>query len=169
MILPLLLTAGAMWSGAPAASAQDAACPPGKPARPVSVRTLCLINHVRADHGVPGLRLDRRLGRAARRHSRDMVVHHYFAHTSRSGRSPKDRVAETGWMHGKRRWTIGENLAWQPGSASPASIVGAWLRSSPHRHILLDATFRVVGIGRAPGTPFGTAGDGATFTADFGS
>jgi len=38
------------------------------------------INRVRAAHGVPPLRTDRRLQAAAEAHSRDMVAHGYLGH-----------------------------------------------------------------------------------------
>jgi uncharacterized protein YkwD len=162
-VLPILLTATAVWAQGPAA-AQTPACPA---ARPLTVTTLCLINQARAQHGAPRLRVDRRLRRAARRHSLDMVAHRYFSHTSRSGLSSSGRIARTGWMRGRRRWIVGENLAWRKAPAGAHSVVQAWLRSPEHRRVLLDGGFRVAGIGIARGTPFG--GAGATYTADFGS
>lgn len=114
------------------------------------------------------LRPERRLGRAALGHSRDMVAQHYFSHTSRSGLSFSARIATTGWMRGRRHWTVGESLAWQPGRPAPRGVVLAWLHSPPHRRVLLHPAFRVVGIGIAPGTPTSGPG-GATYTADFGS
>ena len=136
-------------------------------AQPLTVTTLCLINDARARHAAPRLRIDPRLERAARRHARDMVVRRYFSHTSPQGLSSSARIERTGWMRGRRRWTIGENIAWRTGAPDPRAIVRRWLRSRPHRHVLLDGRFRVVGIGIAEGTPFG--GRGHTYTADFGS
>jgi uncharacterized protein YkwD len=99
-----------------------------------------------------------------------MVKHHYFAHDSRSGASFRTRVSSSGWTAGRRRWTIGENIAWGSGErAEPRSIVAAWLDSAPHRRVLLNAGFRVVGIGIACGTPVASARDSATYTTDFGS
>jgi uncharacterized protein YkwD len=132
------------------------------------VQTLCLINRARAEHGLPVLRFDRRLRRAARRHSRDMVTHHYFSHASRSGLSSTDRIAGTGWMRGRGHWAVGENLAWRSASAFPHWVVRAWLRSRAHRRVF-EPSFRVIGIGVARGTPFRAATGGTTYTADFGS
>lgn len=135
-----------------------------------ALSVLRLLNAARAERGRPPLRRDRRLARVARRHSRDMVVHRYFAHESRTGERPAVRIARSGWMRGRRRWTVGENLAWGSGArADPPSIVAAWLRSPAHRRVLLDARFRVAGIGVAPGTPGAGAPGGLTYTADFGS
>ena len=131
---------------------------------------LHMLNAIRAEHGAAPLRLDRRLARSARRHSCDMVAHHYFAHESRSGARFSTRIARVGWMRRHRRWTVGENLAWGTGpEAEPASIALAWLQSPPHRHILLERSFRVVGIGIVRGTPIAGTQDGRTYTADFGT
>jgi uncharacterized protein YkwD len=138
----------------------DAAPPPAR-------HTLRLINRTRSAHDVARLHSDSRLARAARGHSRDMVAHRYFAHRSPAGATPTDRIARTGWMHERAVWTIGEDLAWHVGPLSPRAIIKAWLRSPPHRHVLLDPRFRHIGIGIAPATPSG--GDGGTFTADFGT
>jgi uncharacterized protein YkwD len=133
----------------------------------VSVTTLCVVNEVRQAHGVPRLRPDRRLARVARKHSRDMVRNHYFSHTSPDGRSSSDRIAASGWMRGRKRWAVGENLAWHSAPAPPSASVEDWLNSPSHRRILLSRRYRVVGIGVASRTPSGDAG--TTYTADFGT
>jgi uncharacterized protein YkwD len=136
------------------------ACPP-------PAGTICLINAERSAHGLRVLKLDAKLDRASRRHSADMVAQRYFAHDSRSGARFSARIARTGWMNGRGRWSVGENLAWGSGTqATPASIVAAWMRSADHRHNILSPRFRVIGIGIVRGTPVGT--DGATYTTDFG-
>ena len=59
---------------------------------------------------------NRKLTRAARRHARDMVRHHYFGHFSPANRDVVDRVASTGYNRG-RRFAVQENLYWwKPGS-----------------------------------------------------
>lgn len=131
--------------------------------------TLCLINAERAAHGVRPLRLDKRLSRAALRHTRDMVANRYFAHNSRSGARFSARIASTGWMHGRSRWNVGENLAWGSGAlATPRAIVEAWMHSTGHRQNMLQPRFHVIGIGIGAGVPTGN-GAGKTYTTDFGS
>lgn len=158
-LLPILLAATAALGPSQA--------PPCPEQRPLTVTTLCLVNHVRAAHGVPRLRLDPRLERVARRHSRDMVRNRYFSHTSPDGRSSSDRIAASGWLRGRKHWAVGENIAWRSGAARPSAIVGDWLNSPPHRRIMLSRRYRVAGIGIAARTP--SARPGATYTADFGS
>lgn len=129
--------------------------------------TLCLLNRVRARHGLPRLRLNAKLSRAARRHSRDMVRHRYFAHDSLSGRSPFERMRATHYVPRSASWWLGENIGWGSGSlAEPIAMVRAWMHSPPHRANILSRHFRDIGIGIAVGAPVG--GGGATYTTDFG-
>jgi uncharacterized protein YkwD len=131
--------------------------------------TLCLLNAQRSAHGLRPLRLDARLSRASRRHSRDMAANRYFAHESRDGARFSARIARTGWMSGRSRWSIGENLAWGSGTqATPRSIVSAWMHSAGHRANILNGGFHVIGIGAARHAPV-AASSGATYTTDFGS
>jgi len=129
--------------------------------------TLCLLNRVRARHGLPGFRLNAKLSHAARRHSRDMVRHRYFAHDSLNGRSPFDRMRATHYVPRHSTWWLGENIGWGSGSlAEPIVMVRAWMHSPPHRANILSGRFRDIGIGIVPGAPVG--GRGATYTTDFG-
>jgi uncharacterized protein YkwD len=157
--LPLLAALVVSLSALPAAPA--AAADPG--------RVLRLVNRQRTLHGLATLRADRRLARAARGHSRDMVRRRYFAHASPEGEHVAGRVRRTGWLNGRRSWWLGEDLAWgigRPGTS--AGVVRAWMRSPEHRRILLGRVYRSVGIGVAAGTPVDRA-RGATVTADFGA
>jgi uncharacterized protein YkwD len=131
--------------------------------------TVCLINAERTARGMRALRLDRRLSTASRRHSQDMAAQRYFAHDSRSGARFSARIARTGWMNGRGAWSVGENIAWGSGTqATPRSTVAAWMRSAGHRHNILSAKFRVIGVGIVRRAPVGNAA-GATYTTDFGS
>jgi len=129
--------------------------------------TLCLLNRVRSRRDLPPLRLNAKLSRAARRHSRDMVRHRYFAHDSRSGRSPFDRMRATHYVPRNASWSLAENIGWGSGTlGSPIALVRAWMHSPPHRANILSRQFRDIGIGIAPGAPIG--GGGGTYTTDFG-
>jgi uncharacterized protein YkwD len=162
LLLPVL-AAAALWCAAfPGVAA--AWCDDG------AFATLWSLNALRSGQGVPPLRLDTRLSRAARRHSRDMVVRRYFAHESITGARFSRRIAATGWMRGRGRWSVGETLAWGLGeSATPDSIIAAWLRSPSHRRVALSPLYRRVGIGIVRGTPVTGMADGLTYTVDFGS
>jgi uncharacterized protein YkwD len=114
------------------------------------------MNAVRQAHGLPALRADFHLVRAARGHSADMMRRQYFAHGSVAGRV----VAA-----GARGPVFGEDLAWATGITANW-VVEHWLASPSHRAILLRPGFRRVGIGYAFGTFIGRGGAGVV-TADF--
>ncbi len=99
-----------------------------------------------------------------------MVTNAYFAHESRSGATFDARIARTGWMRGRSRWGVGENLAWGSLTRAPAgAIVSAWMGSPDHRRNILQRQFRKVGIGVVDGAPVAGVADAATYTTDFGT
>ena len=105
-------------------------------------------------HGLRPLRADRKLGKAALGHSKDMVAHRYFAHESRSGAPFTARIARTGWTRARRHYILGENIGWGSGSlATPRSMVRGWMQSAPHRANILERRFHMIGIGVAFGSP----------------
>jgi uncharacterized protein YkwD len=119
---------------------------------------LTAMNQTRQAHGLPPLRVDPNLLRAARWQSSDMASKGYFAHGAFGQRMDAFRV------RGPR---MGENLAWGTGSfGTPHVIVREWLNSPAHRENLLRAGYRRVGIGAAVGTFSGIAG-ARMVTADF--
>jgi uncharacterized protein YkwD len=121
------------------------------------------LNEVRASHGLARLRPNRALGRAADRHSRDMLRSDFFDHSSSDG-TPFDRRVR---RHTDARY-VGETLAAigrRRGGAG--TVVRMWMRSPPHRAIVLSPAFRRVGIARRWGTLGGSKM--AVVTADFAS
>ncbi len=129
--------------------------------------TLCILNAKRAGHDLRPLRLNAKLGAAARRHSHAMVRERFFSHSSPNGDTFIDRIRAAGYLEGARSWTAGENIAYGSGSRStPRSIGRAWMNSPGHRANILSRSFRSIGIGIESGTPAGIAG--ATYTTDFG-
>lgn len=115
------------------------------------------INRVRAAHVLPALRVDGRLARAARSHSRDMLRRQYFAHGDFGHRMASFRV---------RGRVFAENLVWGSGVMSADSQVAEWLASPPHRANLLDASLRRIGVA-APIGFFGGFSPATVVTADF--
>jgi uncharacterized protein YkwD len=130
---------------------------------------LCLHNRERAAHGLPSLRENAKLRRAAEGHSGAMVAGRFFAHESPAGADMSDRILRTGYARGQS-WSLGENIAWGTGNlATAAQIQRAWMDSPGHRANILRRQFREIGIGIAIGAPVDAGGlDGATYTADFG-
>jgi uncharacterized protein YkwD len=140
------------------------------PANAATVRhaTLCLLNRQRAAHGLPRLRQQHSLTRAAAKYAHLMVAQRFFDHVSPAGTTVAQRIKRTNYLNNTRAWSIGENIAWgSRGAATPARIVTAWMHSAGHRANILTRQFRQIGIGSALGDPSGDA-DGATYSTDFG-
>jgi uncharacterized protein YkwD len=146
------------------ASAVLAPAASGATANRVEKRIVLLVNRERAKHGEPPVRLNSHLVDAARFHSAEMLRYDYFDHGSvHPARAWDARVRSY-----LRRSVVGEVLAWGLGSyAAPARTVRMWMQSPPHRAVILDRRFRVVGIGRLIGVYGGSTG--AMVTADFAS
>ena len=117
-----------------------------------------VVNATRVAYGIPPLRTDAALQRAARAHTSAMLRTGVFAHGNFAGRMAQFHV------HGP---AMGENLAWGGGSyGAPSAIVSLWLNSPEHRANMLRRGFRRIGIGAAVGN---FAGDprATVVTADF--
>ena len=129
----------------------------------------CLINRVRLQHGLPTVHAEGHLTRAARGHANDMARHNYFAHVSPGGSTLQARAGRAGYLRGAHRWALGEALAWGRNSAAtPGAILRMLLNSPPHRAILLNASFRDLGVGVAHGAPQGAGSGALTVALDFG-
>lgn len=174
--VPVILAPAAAGAARPAAKA--ASCPGADAAPTAGAQTaktiLCLLNAERSQHGLKPLRLDRRLGKAAREHSHDMVQRRFFDHTAPGDVTFVERIQAERYTADSRGWSVGENIAWGTGSlATPARIVHSWMQSPGHRKNILSPQFREIGIGVAKGVPVAGAArgvnDGATFTTDFGA
>jgi uncharacterized protein YkwD len=124
------------------------------------------INAVRVRYGLGAVRGSSQLRAVALRHSDDMILRDYFAHTSPSGRTVRDRIIRSGFVTGYS-WIGGETLAWGTGTlAGPVNTVRAWMASPEHRAILLSPQFTRVGISRACGHFLGHTG-ACVWTADW--
>jgi uncharacterized protein YkwD len=114
------------------------------------------INAVRHANGLASVRPWRALRHAAEEHSRDMARANFFDHPSSDGTPFDVRVRR---YVGSR--PIGETLAALSGGGQAARVVQMWMDSPPHRAILLERTFRRIGLARH------RSGFGMLFTADF--
>jgi uncharacterized protein YkwD len=128
----------------------------------------CLHNQVRAQRGLPPMRGNARLRRAALGHSRAMVADRFFEHTTPRGATMVDRIMRARYVRRDQGWALGENLAWGTGSlASPRGAVDSWMDSPGHRANILRRSYRELGVGIVLGVPVSDA-TGATYTVDFG-
>jgi uncharacterized protein YkwD len=135
----------------------------------IRAAVLCLHNRTRAEQGLPALKENARLDKAALGHSDDMVAEGYFDHTTPGGTSFVDRILAAGYVKRDAGWVLGENLAWGTGDLStPDGVMTSWMNSPGHKANILKRAYREVGIGIKLGVPSdGTVG--ATYTLDFGA
>jgi uncharacterized protein YkwD len=118
----------------------------------------------RARHGLPALRVDGALTRAALGHGRDMVRRDYFSHTSVSGAGCADRTRRAGY----RASAVGEVIAvggdWK---GTPEQVFKGLMSSPSHRAVILCSRWRDVGVACVQGSYRGF--DGALmYVVDFG-
>ena len=109
------------------------------------------VNDYRMMMGLAAVKIEERLVRAARGHSRHMAQNQYFAHdvpapyATPENRSPGARAARQGFGSG-----VGENIARGPSTGHGAFL--AWFGSSGHHRNMLGRAWLVMGCGRASGT-----------------
>jgi uncharacterized protein YkwD len=162
-----------------AVSIATATAAPARPAQRGALRAVpglnasivARVNSIRAARGLPRLSTCVGLGVAARVHSREMAQSGLFQHESPDGSSFDKRVRRFYGSGGFHNWSVGETLVWQSPTANAAQVVAAWLASPPHRAILLDPTWREIGVSAvqdsaAPGDFEGL--QATIVTADFG-
>jgi uncharacterized protein YkwD len=108
---------------------------------PEAQQVVDLVNAERASAGCAPLVVSPELVSAAQGHSEDMAFNDFFSHTSSDGRSPWDRIRETGYSFS----SAAENIA--AGYSSANSAVAAWMNSSGHRANILNCRLEETGIG----------------------
>lgn len=127
-----------------------AAWPAGVPAAGATLDAqesdlVAVVNSFRAARGLARLAVSDTLTFAAKWMATDMAVYDYFAHTSRDGRAPVQRMTDAGYP-GPRTYT-GENLA--AGYASASEVLSGWINSPAHHAVLTNPNYRAIGVGRA--------------------
>jgi uncharacterized protein YkwD len=156
-VIGLVTAASALagTSAAPPADARTCAAPAADaPTSELAAAVNCRIAGIRADRDLSRLRHQRRLGAAARRYAADMAERDFFSHVSPEGGRLRDRLIAAGYVDEQCSWHVGEVLAWgSGGDASAGWTVRAWMRSGPHRRILLGSDYDEIGVGVAHGAP----------------
>ena len=106
-----------------------------------ALEVLDLVNQIRQQNGLGTLTWDNTAAEVAYRHSLDMDVRDFFAHTNPDGDSPGDRLTAGGVA-----WTAyGENIAM--GYATAQDVMDAWMNSPGHRDNILYPNFTHLGVG----------------------
>src|SRR6185436_11584482 len=147
--LSLLCTVSCLFFVSPSGQAQ---APPTLDAEQSSFLTL--INNYRAQNGAGPLQVSIALQNSSQWMSTDMATKNYFSHTDSLGRNPFTRMAAFGYSYAT---ASGENIAagysdaqntllqWQNACDPNASGVCTYA----HRVNMLNASYKVIGIGRA--------------------
>ncbi|MGO4886908.1 stalk domain-containing protein [Anaerobacillus sp. MEB173] len=102
-----------------------------------------LTNAVRVKYGKSPLKWNSEVASVAFKHSHDMAVNNYFAHTNLQGKSPFERITAGGIVYK----IAGENLAM--GQYSSIFALEGLMNSFGHRQNILSDRFTDVGIGVA--------------------
>lgn len=166
-VLAAVIVSFATPSAAWAACPNEDVMPAADNIAQVRESLLCLHNEQRAAGGLPALKENAKLRRAAAGHADDMVDRGYFSHTGR--RSFVERIIAAGYARRDDGWALGENLAWGTGErATPRRMMEAWMNSPGHRRTVLNRAYREVGFGVRLGVPKDPSA-GATVTANFGA
>ena len=116
---------------------------------------LCLVNRKRNNAGLPALDRNKRLQKAAQRHTGKMSGTGCFAHECSGEAALGARLQSVDYLTGGLlQWAFGENIAWGLDSRGrPSDIVKAWMNSAGHRANILSGQFREIGVGFVSGTP----------------
>ena len=138
---------------------------------PLESGVLVDINTFRREHHLVPLRLNAKLGTAARVHTVQMAQEGYFAHESADGSLFWKRIKAFYGSSPWRYWSVGENLLWSSPDVTPQKALQLWLRSPEHRENLMNPHWREIGIAAvhvdaAPGVFKGL--DVTIVTTDFG-
>jgi uncharacterized protein YkwD len=137
----------------------------------VELTTLCMIDAIRAGDHLHVLRPNRDLAGVASGQVGAMLRLDYFADVRPTGQTPLALVDSTPYPASASSVAVGENLAWGLGDgATPLQVVAALMASPPHREVILDPSYRDVGIAVAPRVPRVVARHrhGATYAIEFG-
>ncbi len=103
------------------------------------------VNAIRARKGLPALRPDDKLTRAAETHARDMIRKSFFSHTGSDGSTIGNRAR----THGYGPCVIAENIA--KGHPRLDQVLAAWMGSRGHRRNILHADVTEFALVRGSG------------------
>ncbi len=106
---------------------------------------ISLTNQARIEAGVPEVKHNTMLERAAMNKAQDMALGSYFSHVSPDGRQPWDFIKEAGYKYA----AAGENLAVHFFDVEP--LQDAWMNSPGHKANVLNKNYEEMGVGIAKG------------------
>ena len=121
---------------------QAAVAQPAQQAGNPVEEVIYLTNVEREKAGLPPLKANTRLSKAAQSHSEAMATRDFFAHEDPETQSaPSDRATTAGYQ-----WsTVAENL--HAGGATPVEALKGWMNSPGHKANILNPLVREIGVG----------------------
>ena len=150
---PLLLALLALAAVAPAL-ADNASAPAADAFRPREDQLALLVDRARTDAGVLPLARSKELDQAAIAHANDMVASGDMDHDGVDGSTPESRAADAGYqVPAGSAWLVVEVISAR--GDQPDDALGWWLSDALHRRVVLRSYWREMGIGYAPGGPYG--------------
>lgn len=111
----------------------------------VSGAAMARVNAIRAGKGLPVLRSDDKLTRAAGSHAKDMIRKRFFSHTGSDGSTVGRRARSQGYGP----CVIAENIA--KGHPRLSQVLSAWMGSRGHRRNILHAEVTEFALVRGSG------------------
>ncbi|HEY4996890.1 MAG TPA: CAP domain-containing protein [Solirubrobacteraceae bacterium] len=176
LVAGLLTCAGTLVVGPSTARARSGCAnaqlrPDGRNASAIDAATLCLIDRVRAEHGLRAVRSNRQLGTVAASQVGSMLRWNYFADVRPSGQTPFALVILSPYRAHSASISVGQNIAWASGAyATPEHVVADWMASPPHRQIMLSGEFRDAGVAVSSALPsvLHAGRRGAVYAVEFG-
>ena len=138
----LLFSTGCYSTVEGGASAESAGkCVEPAEASRLADHVLQLVNLERAERNLPPVVVNDRLQNIAEQYACRMTEGKFFGHRDpESGDGPGERAIAGRYLH----YAVGENLA--ADAESPAAVMKVWMASPSHRDIILDPTWREIGI-----------------------
>jgi len=113
-----------------------------------------MLGRARVGAGLLPLARSAALDRAALAHAQDMVARGYMEHAAPDGSTPATRAGREGYdTRPGGAWLVVETIS--AISDEPDGPLGWWLSDGLHRRVVLRSAWREIGVGFAPGGPYG--------------
>ncbi|KNE71600.1 hypothetical protein AMAG_16162 [Allomyces macrogynus ATCC 38327] len=107
-----------------------------------------LANAYRSNNGGAGaLCLNAKLMAAAQKQANDMAAMNKLSHTGSDGSNPFQRISAAGYPSSAQAEIIASGPT--SGYDTPASALGVWINSAPHRQILVNGVYTQAGVAKA--------------------
>jgi uncharacterized protein YkwD len=155
VVVVALVALAASFASSPAtasaATCKHATAPPGTVSKQkLRAAVDCLINRARTRRDIGKLQPNTDLDHLGQSHSRLMVKKTCFRHRCGDEPSVKHRFEQSPYVKGASGFSYSEELGYE---TTPKQLVLRLLQHRNHRDVILDGTFRDIGVGVHRGAP----------------